>query len=320
MSSKGWIKLYRSSFNNRMYFAEPFTRWGAWCDLLLVANHEEGYIRKRGIRQPIYRGQVGYSFTELANRWRWSVGKVNRFLNELALDKQIVLQKTNITTLISIVNYELYQSGSIADNNANDSANGIANGMQTVSQTEANKNIKNNNNDKNINNKINTQGEFSSPRTPESVPGFNYLPDGRSYIEPTFFYKASDFNGLPEQNLLSVIDFFKATKNIEIEPERVKTVWNVFKTQELTEQKPYRNRDDVYRHFLNWCKKQSFAKEKIARKTYQKEKTDVKVVGIEFINNFSQCKMSDGSIQDLDVNQRDLAKYNHINPSSITKK
>lgn len=318
MSSKGWIKLYRSSFDNKLYFSEPFTRWQAWTDLLLLANHKDNFYFVRNIPVRVPRGCCGWSIEELSKRWKWSRGKTERFMQFLESQevRQIVRQKNNITTLISICNYEQYQT----DGNAEYYESSNANGQQTVKQTDTNKNVNNDNNDKNTNNKINTQGDFSSPRTPESVPGFNYLPDGRSYIEPTVFYKASDFNGLPEQNLYSIIDFFKATKNIEIEPERVKMVWTVFKTQELTEQKPYRNRDDVYRHFMNWCKRQSFAKEKKASRTYEKEKSDVKVVGVEFINNFNQCRMSDGSIQDLDVNQRDLAKYNHINPNSISKR
>ena len=31
----GWIKLYRSSFENDLYFEEPFTKYMAWIDLLL---------------------------------------------------------------------------------------------------------------------------------------------------------------------------------------------------------------------------------------------------------------------------------------------
>jgi hypothetical protein len=167
--------------------------------------------------------------------------------------------------------------------------------------------------------KINAGGEISPPRTPEMVSGFNYLPEGRSYIEPTLFFKASDFNGLPDVNLVSILDFFEATKKVKVEPERIIKIWGVFKTLELTEQKPYRNKDDVYRHFLNWCKKQSFTKERVSAPRRTKEKSTEKIIGIAFINNFSQCEMSDGSIQDLDVNQRDLAKYNQISPNVISK-
>lgn len=119
--SGGWIKLYRKSFNNELYFAEPFTKWQAWVDMLLLANHEENVITKRGIKIIVERGQIGYSEVSLAERWKWSRDKVRRFLkylengekNDTAKNgktrQQIRQQKCNTTTLITILNYEKYQ-------------------------------------------------------------------------------------------------------------------------------------------------------------------------------------------------------------------
>lgn len=106
----GWVKIHRSSFNNRLYFSEPFTRWQAWVDLILMANHQEGVIRKRGVSVIVERGQVGCSEVTLSERWKWSRGKVRRFLKELKSVHQIEHQKTNVTTLITILNYEEYQN------------------------------------------------------------------------------------------------------------------------------------------------------------------------------------------------------------------
>lgn len=109
----GWIRYYRSSFNSKLYFADPFTRWQAWTDLLLLANHKDGVIFKRGNAVNVKRGQVGYSKEELAKRWTWSRGKVLRFLRFLEQQNvgQIVQHKSRITTLITIVNYEKYNQG-----------------------------------------------------------------------------------------------------------------------------------------------------------------------------------------------------------------
>jgi len=75
----------------------------------------------------------------LAKRWSWSRGKAERFINTLENEQQVVRQKTNITTLITIINFHLYQS----DNNPNDNPNGNLNGhqiaKQTVRQTDTNK-------------------------------------------------------------------------------------------------------------------------------------------------------------------------------------
>jgi hypothetical protein len=142
---EGFILLHRKIINNPYYFSETFTRSQAWIDLLLIANYKPGIFYKRGIRVEVKRGQVGYDTGSLAERWRWSIGKVKRFLNELEMDKQIVQQKTNVTTLISINNYNTYQAGGIA----NKLADGFQTGEQTVSRRTQTKNDNNEDNVKN---------------------------------------------------------------------------------------------------------------------------------------------------------------------------
>lgn len=129
---KGWIKLWRQAEDDPLYFAEPFTRYHAWIDLLLMANHKPGVIYKRGIRLNLDRGDVGMSELELSKRWRWSRGKVRRFLSEMESEKEqkIVQQKSNLTTCIHIVNYGKYQG------------NGTPDGHQTDTRRYRNKNEK----------------------------------------------------------------------------------------------------------------------------------------------------------------------------------
>jgi len=114
MENNGWIKLHRSIMDHPDWLAEPFTRAQAWVDLLLLANHKTGHIRKRGILIEVQRGQVGYSEESLAARWKWSRDKARRFLTRLKALNQITRkpaqQNPNLSSLISIVNYEAYQS------------------------------------------------------------------------------------------------------------------------------------------------------------------------------------------------------------------
>ena len=124
----GWIKLHRKLTENPLYFSEPFSRSMAWIDMLLIANHSDNYFFKRGIRIDVKVGQIGYDLDSLAKRWKWSRGKVERFLNMLENDKQIVRQKTNVTTLISIVNYKEYQTDDKPNDKPNRKANSKANG------------------------------------------------------------------------------------------------------------------------------------------------------------------------------------------------
>ena len=151
----GWIKLYRKITENPLYFSEAFTRLQAWIDLLIIANHDESYIYIRGNKVEIKRGQVAKTQDTLAERWKWSRGKVVRFLDELQKSGQIVQQKSKLITLISIANYELYQCGSTTesttDSTSNDTSNSTTYEPQTVQQneqqigqqTDVNKNVKN---------------------------------------------------------------------------------------------------------------------------------------------------------------------------------
>ena len=125
---EGYILLHRKLFENPLYVSEPFNRALAWIDLLLLANYRESYYYVRGVKITVKRGQLGWGLDKLANRWKWSRGKVERFLCDLETEQQIVRQKNNVTTLISITKYEDYQTSSKADNKADSKANSKADG------------------------------------------------------------------------------------------------------------------------------------------------------------------------------------------------
>lgn len=106
---QGWIQLHRQIQENPLWTCEPFTRGQAWVDLLLLANHKESFFYKRNIKINVSRGQVARSEVELADRWKWSRSKVRKFLNDLEKEQQVRQQKTNVTQLLTIINYEKYQ-------------------------------------------------------------------------------------------------------------------------------------------------------------------------------------------------------------------
>lgn len=143
--TEGWIKLHRSLSEDPQWLKEPFTRGQAWVDLLMLANHQDGYIRARGHRVEVKRGQVGWSAVALAHRWRWSRDRVRRYLKELQeIDHQVIHQTDNFSSIITIVKYEIYQS--------TNTANKTAKKQQTIQQTDSkqvtNKNVKNEKNEK----------------------------------------------------------------------------------------------------------------------------------------------------------------------------
>ena len=138
--NNGWIKLHRKIFDNPMYFSEPFTRMQAWIDLLLLANHSGQYFYVRGNRIDVKRGEVAHSMQSLAQRWKWSRGKVLRYISQLENSQMIVQQKNHVITKLSITNYNTYQSDGTTDSTTD--------GQQTVQQTDTNKNDKNDKNER----------------------------------------------------------------------------------------------------------------------------------------------------------------------------
>ena len=120
---EGWIKIHRQVLHHPMYYAEPFTRMQAWFDLLLLANIEDRDVYIRGNRIAVKRGMVVNSKDWLAGRWRWSRGKVTRYLDMLETEGMIEQQKSNVITCISITKFDYYQLDGIP--------NGTTDGRQT---------------------------------------------------------------------------------------------------------------------------------------------------------------------------------------------
>lgn len=98
-----------------LYLSETFTKWHAWCDLIMLAYYVPADFFIRGIKVKAKRGCVYMGALELAERWRWSRGKVNRFLDYLTKDKRISVQKDNVVSCITILNYEKYQQNETSD-------------------------------------------------------------------------------------------------------------------------------------------------------------------------------------------------------------
>lgn len=138
----GYIKLYRSSLNDPLYLKEPFTKWQAWCDLILLAYFAPADFFVRGIKVKAKRGCVYKGVLELADRWKWSRGKVERFLSYLVSDKRIGIQKNNVISCISITNYDKYQQNETTNESANESTNRSTNEHLIRRTKEDSNNIK----------------------------------------------------------------------------------------------------------------------------------------------------------------------------------
>ena len=107
---EGWFRIHRKLLEHPLWLRKPFTPGQAWVDLIGLATYKPTYIDIRGNQIDLNRGDVGWSIRRLARRWKWSRNKVTRFLKWLENEHQIETQKTHVSAVITITNYERYQN------------------------------------------------------------------------------------------------------------------------------------------------------------------------------------------------------------------
>ena len=181
---KGWIAVNRSLVDHWLHQDKPFCRFGAWVDLLLMANHENRKLSVGGSLITIERGQLFTSSVSLSERWGWSRGKLERFLECLESDQMLTRKRTQNGQLLTLVNYGLYQDGGQRTDSKR-----TANGQRTDSKrtangqrTDTNNNNNNENNDNNVNNENNETSVVSE--SPKGTPR-RYFPND-DLLEKTF--------------------------------------------------------------------------------------------------------------------------------------
>ena len=166
MSDKiGWVRIYRKIQDCEIWETdEPFDRRSAWVDLLLMANHKDKNTLFNGHPITIKRGQRLTSIRKLSNHWNWSYKRTVSFLNLLEELGMIIRESDNTKSLLTIVNYGIYNDSGITNDSTNDSTDYITNDSTEESLTEAPRNHsrhtnKNDKNDKNEENDKNEKNE-----------------------------------------------------------------------------------------------------------------------------------------------------------------
>jgi len=156
MAAQGWISLSRSIKDHWLWSCE-FSLGQAWIDLLLNANHSDAKIMIKGQLLNISRGQQARSEVTLAGAWSWSRGRVRRFLSSLEADHMITVEGGHLTSVITICNYNDFQSNGRAIDTPNNTAVDTAGDTASVQQAIQQANIRRytNNNENNVNNEDN---------------------------------------------------------------------------------------------------------------------------------------------------------------------
>ncbi|ASU03413.1 replication protein [Pseudoalteromonas phage SL25] len=142
--AQGWISLNRELMNHWVWDCE-FSAGQAWVDLLLYANHSHAKLMIKGQLIEVNRGQQARSELTLSKAWKWSRNKVRRFLKNLEKDGMIELKSGHLTTVITICNYDSFQS--------NDTAGDTTKGQQSKQLKDNSRNTNNNVNNENNENK-----------------------------------------------------------------------------------------------------------------------------------------------------------------------
>lgn len=112
----GWIKIHRSIKDHWLYTEKRvFSRFEAWNDILLTVNYSDAQTLIKGKLYNVKRGESILSLDSWAKRWGWEKSSVRRFLKLLENESMVALDSDNVTTRLTVCNYDSYQDERNAD-------------------------------------------------------------------------------------------------------------------------------------------------------------------------------------------------------------
>ena len=108
----GWIKIQRKLFNHYLWQERrKLSKFEAWIDLLQLVSYKKTNSQMIGGTLCKWdRGQYPVSISFLCDRWNWTEKPVRNYLKVLEKDNMISLERSSKWTMLTICNYEVYQS------------------------------------------------------------------------------------------------------------------------------------------------------------------------------------------------------------------
>lgn len=145
MALQGYIKLYRQIQENWLWQERrTFSKAEAWIDILLMVNHSDNKVPLGNELIPVKKGSRIISIRQLCEKWNWSNTKVITFLKMLQADGMITYKSDTKKTVLSVVNWDLYQCGNDTETSRKRHGN-----VTKTTRKHTNNNDKNENNDEN---------------------------------------------------------------------------------------------------------------------------------------------------------------------------
>ena len=106
----GYVKIYRSTRDHYLFQDKnPYSKFEAWTDILLKVNYEERKVNIKNVVFVVGRGESMRSLDTWASAWRWDKSKVRRFLETLQKENMVVLKNEQLSTRLTVCNYDTYQ-------------------------------------------------------------------------------------------------------------------------------------------------------------------------------------------------------------------
>lgn len=217
----GWISIDRS-IQNHWLFKEKrtFSKFEAWIYLLMEANHSKAKVPIGNQIVTVERGQRLTSILTLSDLFNWSRFKVKTFLDLLESDGMLEVKTTSKYTLITIVNYDFYQSEQGRNQHQNDIKPTSKQHQSNINPTLKQHQTNTNNNDNKDNNEKNVNNEK------KKAAAFDFFQDnGFGFITP---YNLDDLN--------YYLDSFEndsdqiVTASLKIAKDRNKVTWGYAKS------------------------------------------------------------------------------------------
>ncbi|EUW63049.1 primosome subunit DnaD [Staphylococcus aureus M0290] len=217
----GWISIDRS-IQNHWLFKEKrtFSKFEAWIYLLMEANHSKAKVPIGNQIVTVERGQRLTSILTLSDLFNWSRFKVKTFLDLLESGGMLEVKTTSKYTLITIVNYDFYQSEQGRNQHQNDIKPTSKQHQSNINPTSKQHQTNTNNNDNKDNNEKNVNNEK------KKTTAFDFFQDnGFGFITP---YNLDDLN--------YYLDSFEndsdeiVTASLKIAKDRNKVTWGYAKS------------------------------------------------------------------------------------------
>lgn len=111
--TQGWIKTYRNILDHWVW-QDPMT-FRCWMYILLTANHSDKKVMFDGSLIAIERGQFLTSIRKLSEEIGCSRDKIRKVLKTLKEDNMISVKATHRGTLLTVINYGVYQGTAHTD-------------------------------------------------------------------------------------------------------------------------------------------------------------------------------------------------------------